>query len=201
MNISPGAILVNGVSSGMGRACALLLAQAGYHVFAGVRKEQLVKEALLHLAPHVGYALILQALLHLKEISPTFNQDDHGLTPPEAFAVFDVVHQRSARKRGRPFLRLRDTSYYPGLATRRVNGLGASLSRTGSGCAISDAWGFVLVPCQASGAKWSNTQADQSGPAFSGRIQHSQSLASLSDADSPAGRGRLSRSISSLISY
>jgi len=38
--ISRGAVVVTGASSGMGRACALLLAQAGYHVFAGVRKEQ-----------------------------------------------------------------------------------------------------------------------------------------------------------------
>jgi NAD(P)-dependent dehydrogenase (short-subunit alcohol dehydrogenase family) len=37
---SKGAMVVTGASSGMGRACALLLAQAGYHVFAGVRKEQ-----------------------------------------------------------------------------------------------------------------------------------------------------------------
>lgn len=37
---SKGAVIVTGASSGMGRACALLLAQAGYHVFAGVRKEQ-----------------------------------------------------------------------------------------------------------------------------------------------------------------
>ena len=40
MNISPGAVLVTGASSGMGLACALQLARAGYHVFAGVRKEQ-----------------------------------------------------------------------------------------------------------------------------------------------------------------
>ncbi|GCE10057.1 SDR family oxidoreductase [Dictyobacter aurantiacus] len=38
--INRGAVVVTGASSGMGRACALLLAQAGYHVFAGVRKEQ-----------------------------------------------------------------------------------------------------------------------------------------------------------------
>lgn len=37
--ISRGAVVVTGASSGMGRACALLLAQAGYTVFAGVRKE------------------------------------------------------------------------------------------------------------------------------------------------------------------
>ncbi len=51
---------------------------------------QQVKEVLLHLAPHVGYALILQALIRLKEISPTFNQGDHGLAQPEVFAVFDA---------------------------------------------------------------------------------------------------------------
>jgi len=38
--IGKGAVVVTGASSGMGRACALLLAQAGYHVFASVRKEQ-----------------------------------------------------------------------------------------------------------------------------------------------------------------
>lgn len=35
-----GAVLVTGASSGMGKACALRLAQAGYTVFAGVRKER-----------------------------------------------------------------------------------------------------------------------------------------------------------------
>lgn len=39
MNTSTGAVLVTGASSGMGKACALRLAQAGYTVFAGVRKE------------------------------------------------------------------------------------------------------------------------------------------------------------------
>ena len=38
--MSKGAVVVTGASSGMGRACALRLSQAGYHVFAGVRKEQ-----------------------------------------------------------------------------------------------------------------------------------------------------------------
>lgn len=51
---------------------------------------QQVKEVLLHLAPHVRYALILQALLRLKEIAPTFNQSEHKRTPPEAFAAFDT---------------------------------------------------------------------------------------------------------------
>ncbi len=37
---SLGAVVVTGASSGMGRACALRLSLAGYHVFAGVRKEQ-----------------------------------------------------------------------------------------------------------------------------------------------------------------
>jgi alkylhydroperoxidase/carboxymuconolactone decarboxylase family protein YurZ len=50
---------------------------------------QQVKEVLLHLAPHVGYALILQALMRLKEIYPTFNQDEQTLIQPEAFAIFD----------------------------------------------------------------------------------------------------------------
>lgn len=40
MNTSTGAVLVTGASSGMGKACALRLAQAGYTVFAGVRKER-----------------------------------------------------------------------------------------------------------------------------------------------------------------
>ncbi len=40
MNASTGAILVTGASSGMGKACALRLARAGYTVFAGVRKER-----------------------------------------------------------------------------------------------------------------------------------------------------------------
>jgi NAD(P)-dependent dehydrogenase (short-subunit alcohol dehydrogenase family) len=47
MNASTGAVLVTGASSGMGKACALRLAQAGYTVFAGVRKErdaQLLKQ-------------------------------------------------------------------------------------------------------------------------------------------------------------
>jgi NAD(P)-dependent dehydrogenase (short-subunit alcohol dehydrogenase family) len=35
-----GAVLVTGAASGMGRACVLKLDQAGYRVFAGVRKEQ-----------------------------------------------------------------------------------------------------------------------------------------------------------------
>ena len=40
MKTSTGAVLVTGASSGMGKACALLLDQAGYTVFAGVRKER-----------------------------------------------------------------------------------------------------------------------------------------------------------------
>lgn len=38
MNTATGAVLVTGASSGMGKACALRLAEAGYTVFAGVRK-------------------------------------------------------------------------------------------------------------------------------------------------------------------
>ncbi len=48
MKTSTGAVLVTGASSGMGKACALLLDQAGYTVFAGVRKERdasLLKQA------------------------------------------------------------------------------------------------------------------------------------------------------------
>ncbi len=40
MKTSTGAVLVTGASSGMGKACALCLDQAGYTVFAGVRKER-----------------------------------------------------------------------------------------------------------------------------------------------------------------
>ena len=40
MKTSTGAVLVTGASSGMGKACALLLDQVGYTVFAGVRKER-----------------------------------------------------------------------------------------------------------------------------------------------------------------
>lgn len=40
MTTSSGAVLVTGASSGMGKACALRLSQAGYTVFAGVRKER-----------------------------------------------------------------------------------------------------------------------------------------------------------------
>lgn len=40
MHKPAGAVLVTGASSGMGKACALRLAQAGYTVFAGVRKER-----------------------------------------------------------------------------------------------------------------------------------------------------------------
>ena len=39
MKTDKGAILVTGASSGLGRACALKLDQAGYKVFAGVRSE------------------------------------------------------------------------------------------------------------------------------------------------------------------
>ncbi|HEU5349201.1 MAG TPA: SDR family oxidoreductase [Ktedonobacterales bacterium] len=39
MKTPAGAVLVTGASSGMGKACALRLSQAGYTVFAGVRKE------------------------------------------------------------------------------------------------------------------------------------------------------------------
>ncbi len=48
MTTSSGAVLVTGASSGMGKACALRLSQAGYTVFAGVRKERdasLLKQA------------------------------------------------------------------------------------------------------------------------------------------------------------
>src|SRR6266496_634169 len=38
MTTSSGAVLVTGASSGMGKVCALRLSQAGYSVFAGVRK-------------------------------------------------------------------------------------------------------------------------------------------------------------------
>jgi NAD(P)-dependent dehydrogenase (short-subunit alcohol dehydrogenase family) len=40
MKTSTDAVLVTGASSGMGKACALRLSQAGYTVFAGVRKER-----------------------------------------------------------------------------------------------------------------------------------------------------------------
>src|SRR2546430_13781978 len=40
MTTSSGAVLVTGASSGMGKACALRLSQAGYTVFAGVRRER-----------------------------------------------------------------------------------------------------------------------------------------------------------------
>lgn len=40
MKTSFGAVVVTGASSGMGKACALRLSQAGYTVFAGVRKER-----------------------------------------------------------------------------------------------------------------------------------------------------------------
>jgi NAD(P)-dependent dehydrogenase (short-subunit alcohol dehydrogenase family) len=36
----PGAVVVTGASSGIGQASALLLARAGFHVFAGVRREE-----------------------------------------------------------------------------------------------------------------------------------------------------------------
>jgi NAD(P)-dependent dehydrogenase (short-subunit alcohol dehydrogenase family) len=39
-NPEKGSVLVTGASSGIGEACALLLDQAGYQVFAGVRKEE-----------------------------------------------------------------------------------------------------------------------------------------------------------------
>ena len=35
-----GAVVLTGASSGIGRACALKLANSGFHVFAGVRKEE-----------------------------------------------------------------------------------------------------------------------------------------------------------------
>ena len=44
-----GAVLVTGASSGLGRACALKLDQAGYKVFAGVRRES-DAQRLTHLA-------------------------------------------------------------------------------------------------------------------------------------------------------
>ena len=54
-NQTKGAILVTGASSGMGQACARLLDQAGYQVFAGVRKasdaEALKREATARLTP------------------------------------------------------------------------------------------------------------------------------------------------------
>lgn len=43
MNTSPfqkGAVVVTGASSGIGRACALMLDRQGFRVFAGVRKEE-----------------------------------------------------------------------------------------------------------------------------------------------------------------
>ena len=36
----PRAVVVTGASSGIGRASALMLARSGFHVFAGVRKEE-----------------------------------------------------------------------------------------------------------------------------------------------------------------
>jgi NAD(P)-dependent dehydrogenase (short-subunit alcohol dehydrogenase family) len=57
MNTSTGAILVTGASSGMGKACALRLDQAGYTVFAGVRRERdahmLKQEASSRLIPMI----------------------------------------------------------------------------------------------------------------------------------------------------
>ncbi len=38
--VKPGAVVVTGASSGIGRACALKLAASGFRVFAGVRKEE-----------------------------------------------------------------------------------------------------------------------------------------------------------------
>ncbi len=50
-----GPVVVTGASSGIGRACALKLASSGFHVFAGVRKEEdaqaLEDAAMGHLTP------------------------------------------------------------------------------------------------------------------------------------------------------
>ena len=39
-NRTTGSVLVTGASSGIGRACAVMMAADGWHVFAGVRDEQ-----------------------------------------------------------------------------------------------------------------------------------------------------------------
>lgn len=47
------AVVVTGASSGIGRACALRLARTGFHVFAGVRKDE-DAEALEYASPEAG---------------------------------------------------------------------------------------------------------------------------------------------------
>ena len=44
MNVEQGAVLVTGASSGIGRAIATTLAEQGYQVFAGVRRQSDGKE-------------------------------------------------------------------------------------------------------------------------------------------------------------
>ena len=54
-----------------------------------------VKEALLHLGPHAGMALVLEALVRLKELYPQFNQEEQALAPAETFPVFESASRET----------------------------------------------------------------------------------------------------------
>jgi 4-carboxymuconolactone decarboxylase len=56
-----------------------------------------VKEVLLHLGPHAGMALVLEALVRLKELYPQFNQEEQAVArvSPGAFPVFEAASREA----------------------------------------------------------------------------------------------------------
>lgn len=108
MKSTTGAVLVTGASSGMGKACALRLSQAGFTVFAGVRKQRdaqmLKQEGSSRLIPVIldvtNEQTILQACQFIREsvgdagLVGLVNNAGVGVTAPIELVPLDELRRQ-----------------------------------------------------------------------------------------------------------